>query len=109
MNGHDLIEQELAKAARGIQDGNEGLARVCARRAVAIGTQNLAKRSGTSGWTGDAMHQLRRIHEEEAFPQEVREAAQRLITTVTQRDRTPMSTDPIADARLILAHLDQLL
>ncbi len=109
MNGHDQIEQELAKAAQGLQDGNDGLARVCARRAVAIGTQNLARRSGTPGWSGDAMNQLRRIHEEVAFPLEVREAAQRLITTVTQRDRAPMSTDPIADARLILAHLDQLL
>ncbi len=55
------------------------------------------------------MHQLRRIQEEESFPLEVREAAQRLITTVAQLDRAPMSTDPIADAHLILTHLEQLL
>jgi hypothetical protein len=106
MSRHDQIQQELAKATKGLQDGNEGLARVCARRAVAIGTQNLAERTGTPAWPGDAMHQLRRIQEEESFPLEVREAAQRLITTVAQRDRAPMSTDPIADARIILDHLN---
>jgi hypothetical protein len=108
MSRNEQIEQELAKGAKGIQDGNEGLARVCARRAVTLGTRILAARSGAPGWTGDAMFQLRRIQGEETFPLEIREAAQRLVTTVTQQDRVPMSTDPIADARLILAHLDQL-
>ena len=109
MSRHDQIEEELARAAKGLQDGNEGLARVCARRAVALGTQNLAERSGRPAWPGDAMHQLRRIQGEATFPLDVREAAQRLITTVTQQDQAPMSTDPIADARLILTHLDQLI
>ena len=108
MSLRDQIEQEFAKAEKGIQEGNEGLARVCARRAVALGVQTLAARSGAPGWPGDAMHQLHKIQAEETFPQEVRKAAQRLVTTVTQQDRAPMSTNPIADARLILAHLDQL-
>ncbi len=54
------------------------------------------------------MNQLRKIQQEEAFPLEMREAAQRLLTKVTQLDQALVSTDPIADARLILAHLDQL-
>jgi hypothetical protein len=108
MSPREQIEQELARAAQGLQEGNEGLARVCARRAVAVGMQNLTERSGTPSWHGDAMHQLRRIQEEEVFPVEIREAAQRLLTTVTQRNHAPMSTDPIADARLILTHLEQL-
>jgi len=54
------------------------------------------------------MKQLQKIQEEEAFPLEVREAAQRLLTKVTQRDQTLVSTDPIADAQLILLHFDQL-
>ncbi len=102
------IEQELAKAAAGLRDGNDGLARVCARRAVGLGAQNWAERSGSRTWPGDAMKQLRKIQEEEAFPLEVREAAQRLLTKVTQRDQTLVSTDPIADAQLILSHFDQL-
>lgn len=108
MSLRDQIEQEFAKAEKGIQEGNEGLARVCARRAVALGVQTLAARSGARGWPGDAMHQLRKIQADETFPLDIREAAQRLVTTVTQRDRAPLSTDPIADARLILTHLEHL-
>ncbi len=102
------IEQELAKAAAGLRDGNDGLVRVCARRAVGLGAQNWVERSGSRAWPGDAMKQLRKIQEEEAFPMEVREAAQRLLTKVTQRDQTLVSTNPIADAQLILSHFDQL-
>ena len=108
MSRHEQIEQELAKAATGLREGNDGLARVCARRAVALGAQTWVKRGRRKPWPADAMGQLRKIQQEEAFPLEMREAAQRLLTKVTQRDQAPVSTDPIADARLILAHLDQL-
>ena len=108
MSRHEQIEQELAKAATGLREGNDGLARVCARRAVALGAQAWVKRGGRQAWPADAMNQLRKIQQEEAFPLEMREAAQRLLTKVTQRDQALVSTDPIADARLILAHLDQL-
>ncbi|MEC4675179.1 MAG: hypothetical protein VST68_13400 [Nitrospirota bacterium] len=107
MNWREQIEQELAKAATGLREGNDGLARVCARRAVALGAQNRMERSGVSAPPADAMHQLRKIQEDEEFPLWVREVAQRLLTKVTQRDQVPMSTDPIADARLILTYLDQ--
>ena len=108
MSQHEQIEQELAKAATGLREGNDGLARVCARRAVALGAQAWVKRGRRKPWPADAMNQLRMIQQEEAFPLEMREAVQRLLTKVTQRDQAPVSTDPIADARLILAHLDQL-
>ncbi len=107
MSSRERIEQELTKAASGLRAGNDGLARVCARRAVALAAQNWAEQSGARGWPADAMNQLRKIQEEEAFPLEVREAARRLLTKVTQQDEAPVSTDPIGDARLILAHLDQ--
>ena len=108
MSRHEQIEQELAKAATGLREGNDGLARVCARRAVALGAQAWVTRGGRKTGPADAMNQLRKIQQEEAFPLEMREAAQRLLTKVTERDQAPVSTDPIADARLILAHLDQL-
>ena len=108
MSWRAQIEQELAKAAAGLQEGNDGLARVCARRAVALGAQDWVQRSGANAWPADAMNQLRKIWEEETFPVDVREAAQRLLTTVTQRNQAPFSTNPIADARLILKHFDQL-
>ena len=108
MSWREEVEQELAKAATGLREGNDGLARVCARRAVALGAQAWGKRGSRKAWPADAMNQLRKIQEEETFPLWVREAAQRLLTKATQRDQAPVSKDPIADARLILAHLDQL-
>ena len=40
MSRFEQIEQELTKAAKGLHNGNDGLARVCARRAVAIAAQH---------------------------------------------------------------------
>ena len=106
MSWQDSIEQELTKAFEGIQSGNDGLARVCARRAVALAAQHWAKHHHLPSWHGDAMHQLRQIEGETTFPLPVREAAQRLLTKVTEQAQLPMTTDPITDARIILDHLN---
>jgi len=99
------ITQELAKATEGLHNGNDGLARVCARRAVAIATQHWNEQRDLPAWQGDAMQQLRKIQEHTTFPLPIREAARRLLTKVTEQAHSPMTTDPIADARIILDHL----
>jgi len=106
MSWQDSIEQELTKAFEGRQSGNDGLARVCARRAVALAAQHWAEQRHLPIWQGDAMHQLRQIEGETTFPLPVREAAQRLLTKVTEQAQLPMTTDPITDARMILDHLN---
>lgn len=78
-----LIEQELAAAEAARQDSNDGKARVCARRAVARATE---------AW-------LARL------PLPIRQAAERLRTSVTRQHAAPFTSDPVADARLIIAHL----
>jgi hypothetical protein len=52
------------------------------------------------------MHQLRQIQGEITFPLSVREAAQRLLTKVTEQAHAPMTTDPITDAHIILDYLN---
>ena len=106
MHWREQIKQELAKAAEGLQSGNEGLARVCVRRAVALAAQHWAEQRHLPNWQGDAMYQLRKIQEQTTFPLPVREAAQRLLTKVTEQAQLPMTTDPITDARIILDHLN---
>jgi hypothetical protein len=100
-----FIEQELAAAEAALKDANEGKARVCARRAVARATEEWLERRPTSRWSGDAMEHLRQIQQDAAFPLPIREAAERLSTKVTQRQTAPFTTDPISDAKLIIAHL----
>ncbi|MDT3779274.1 hypothetical protein PJI16_17045 [Nitrospira sp. MA-1] len=106
MNRSEQIEYELTKAAMGLQDGNDGLARVCARRAVALASQHWAEERNLPTWKGDAMHHLRQIQGEKTLPVSVRAAAQRLLTKVTEQTQLPMTTDPITDARIILDHLN---
>jgi hypothetical protein len=40
-----------------------------------------------------------------SLPLPIRQAAERLSTPVTRQHTAPFTTDPIADARLIIAHL----
>jgi hypothetical protein len=102
-----LIEEELAAAEEALKIGNEGKARVCARRAVALADDVwLGKQSGQP-FRGDAMAHLRRIQQDLSLPPTVREAAERLSTTVTRKDSAPFTTDPIGDARIITAYLTE--
>ena len=101
----EQIEKELAIAEAALREANEGKARVCARRAVALAAEASLERFPRPGWRGDAMHQLRQIQQEESFPLPIRQAAERLSTKITQRDRAPFTSNPIADAKLIIAYL----
>ena len=100
-----LIEQELAAAQAAQQDGNDGKARVCARRAVALATDLWLAHLPIPLLRGDAMAQLRQIQHNASFPLPIRQAAERLSTPVTNQHTDPFTTDPIADARLIIAYL----
>jgi hypothetical protein len=99
------IEKELAMAEAALLETNEGKARVCARRAVGLAMQASLERCPRPEWRGDAMHQLRQIQQEESFPLPIRQAAERLSTKITQRDTAPFTSNPIADARVIIAYL----
>lgn len=99
-----LIEQELAAAEAARQNNNEGKARVCARRAVALATEAWLGQLSLPRWRGDAMTHLRQIQHDASFPLPIRQAAERLSTPVTRQHESPFTTDPVADARLIITH-----
>ena len=105
MNCLEQIEKELAMAEAALREANEGKARVCARRAVALAAEASLERFPRPSWRGDAMNQLRQIQQEESFPLPIRQAAERLSTKITQRDTAPFTSNPIADAKLIIAYL----
>lgn len=105
MSHSSSIDRELAAAAVAWKEGNQGRARVCARRAVALAADGWMARLPKPLWHGDAMEHLRRIQQHAALPSSVRQAAERLSTAVTSRQKAPFTSDPIGDARLIIAHL----
>ncbi len=100
-----MIEQELAAAEAALQGSNDGKARVCARRAVARATEAWFARLPFPRWRGDAMAHLRHIQQDTSFPLPIRNAAERLSAPVTRQLTAPFTTDPVADARLIIDHL----
>src|SRR5688500_15804341 len=95
------IEHEVDAGEAAWKDGNQGKARVCARRAVARATEAWSESLPARRWSGDAMEHLRHIQQDRSFPLTIRQAAERLTTKVTQRQAAPFTTDPISDARLI--------
>jgi hypothetical protein len=99
------ITRELVGAAAAWKSGNDGKARVCARRAVALADEAWLAQQASPSWSGDAMAHLRRIQQDVSFPSSVRQAAERLTTTVTRKHRAPFTTDPIGDANAVIEFL----
>ena len=96
------IKFELDQAHRFRTRGNEGRARVCARRAA--GWAAAAFRQQLSGVEThhNAYHQLRWLRKIEEVPIELREAADRLTTRVTPSHELPHREDPLEDAEMIV-------
>ena len=65
---HAGIAQELAAGEAALKDDNEGEARVCARRAVALATEEWLARLPVPLWRGDTMEHLRRIQQAASVP-----------------------------------------
>lgn len=100
-----LIRKELADAGEARRAGNEGMVRVCARRAAgaAIAFWELTHPQQAVG--SGAMDGLRSIQHDGTMPSRVREAASRLVAKV-RPDFTPATPiDPIDDCKLIVDHL----
>jgi len=98
------IRQELQTARQALKDGNNGMARVCARRAAGAAIGFWLRENGRTGWGVDAMSHLRHLENEPSFPPEIQTAAARLAAKATPKSSSP-STDPLHDCRIIVEHL----
>lgn len=97
------IDQELFCAENARLTGNEGKARVCARRAAGIALRELFKASGNPMTDPSAYAALNRLCQLETTPKLIKETASRLLTRVSPDYTLPIQTDLIADAREIIA------
>jgi hypothetical protein len=99
-----LADAELAIAEQAVIVGNAGRARVCARRAVAAFIQEIAPSLGLDAGT-NALANLRFLKDGTGFPDDVRNAAERLLGGARSiLADEPYSTDPLADARTIIRY-----
>lgn len=104
----DEIEAELRMAETARQTGNEGRARVCARRAagVAIRQYLLSRRLPASGRS--AHDGLRALRDLPHLPDDVRQVTSHLLMHVNEEHTLPVEVDLIAETRWLVTALAKL-
>lgn len=93
------IEFERAQKARA--GGNEGQARVCARRAAGIAIRDYYTRKATPLPSRSAHDLLNLIKEEAPLPPDLKQVADHLTLRVTEEFKLPIDADLIAEARAL--------
>lgn len=101
----DKVEQEMAQATLARQQGKEGRARVCARRAAGWAVAAYRRRELGLAPDSNAYQMLCWFQGVTEAPCGLREAASRLTTRVTTDYTLPHSQDPLEDANLLVEAL----
>jgi hypothetical protein len=95
-------EAELANAERARQVGNEGRARVCARRAAGIAARDFLTQHGVQTRSQSAYTALQVLADFPALPADLRPAVIHLTTRLTEQFTLPVEADLIAEARKLI-------
>ena len=95
------IHQELAKAHDARARGNEGQARVCARRAAGAAVRDYLERHQQRVNSPSAYDLLLFVANDSSLPQQLRDHAARLTLRVDDEFRLPPDVDLLADARAL--------
>jgi hypothetical protein len=96
-------EIEKAKVARA--NGNEGMARVCARRAAGVVISEYSSRRGDPPSSKGAYDRLKYCHELTELPQNVREVCGHFLARVNNDHQLPMKIDLISEAEWLRSFL----
>ncbi|HLX11257.1 MAG TPA: hypothetical protein VKS81_00460 [Bacteroidota bacterium] len=105
----EQIANEFAMGREAERIGNMGMARVCARRAAGQAIGWFLTKHSRPTWGSHFMRGLNGLKDDNAFPQEARDAAVRLTTHITDQFKYPFSSDPLADAQIIIDAIKQLM
>lgn len=93
------FEDEIDRAEKARAAGNEGKARVCARRAAGAVVGEYLSRQGIDLPTSSAHDRLRYLRDMSSISVQARQAASHLLTRVTPEFALPVEADLIAEAR----------
>jgi hypothetical protein len=93
------FEDEFDRAEKARAAGNEGKARVCARRAAGAVVGEYLSRQGIDLPTSSAHDRLRYLRDMSSISVQARQAASHLLTRVTPEFALPVEADLIAEAR----------
>ena len=98
-NPIDEIAQEFERAAQARANGNEGQARVCARRAAGIAIRDYYTRKATPLPSRSAHDLLNLIKEQTLLPPDLKLVADHLTLRVTEEFKLPVDADLLAEAK----------
>lgn len=99
MDWQRQIQIEFEKAEEARARGNEGQARVCARRAAGIAIREYLTRRGIRPPSTSAYDLLNLIKEEAHLSADLKLVADHLTLRVTEEFKLPVDADLIAEAR----------
>lgn len=103
------IDAELKQAEQARAAGNEGMARVCARRAAGIAIREYYQARGLPTRSTSAVDLLEQIRTDPQLPADVHTLAEHLLLRVTPEYQLPIPADLLAETRLLVQALqDQL-
>ena len=95
------IQNEFDRALKARANGNEGQARVCARRAAGIAIRDYLVRGGIRPPSRSAPDLLNLIKEQAALPPDRKLVADHLTLRVTEEFKLPIEADLVAESKLL--------
>ena len=104
---HHEVEKELDRAEKARQDGLEGRARVCARRAAGIVLRAYYQAHPVTPAPASAYDYLQLLRDDPQMNPELRRIADLLLTRVNQDFHLPVETDLIAATRRLVQILEK--
>ena len=107
MDWQAQIDAEFDRAEQARARGNEGQARVCARRAAGIAIREYLTHQGVRPPSVSAYDLLNSIKDDPRLSAELRLIAEHLTLRVTEEFRLPVNADLVAEARTFCKDLLQ--
>lgn len=105
MDGQTEIDAEFEKAEQARARGNEGQARVCARRAAGIAAREYLTRQGIRPPSVSAYDLLNMLKSDPSLSPDLQRIADHLTLRVTEEFKLPVHADLIAEARTFCEEL----
>jgi hypothetical protein len=99
MDWQTEIQAEFDKAEQARGRGNEGQARVCARRAAGIAIREYLTQRGIRPPSGSAYDLLNLLKDDPHLAPDLKQIAEHLTLRVTEEFKLPVEADLVAEAR----------
>ena len=101
----EKLEKEFSLAEQARAKGNEGQARVCARRAAGIAVREYLTRKGTRSGSASAYDLLNFLKDEPHLSPDLKLIADHLTLRVNEEFKLPVDADLVAEARKLCDEL----